>query len=252
MASRSAETSPVTSAPRCTPPMPPVENTPMPAACGQGQRGGHGRGAVLPARRHRHAQIPLGRLAGRTADPVVLARDGHPPGAHRRATAVTAGTAPPARTAARHRSRASRLAGPGSPRCEKMVDSSATTAPPAARASATSASTTGRDAARRPSCQAAGRSGDGAGEQRRLLGCGDAPRGLVREHQSRQVALDGERFDVRAGGPSTPSEITSSSMTPQSWYVRSGPRSGRLRSEMTPKPPGCTTATARCERSPRC
>ena len=45
-------------------------------------------------------------------------------------TAVTAGTAPPARIAAMHRSSASRFAGDGRPRWEKIVDSKATTGSP--------------------------------------------------------------------------------------------------------------------------
>src|SRR5487761_1004468 len=55
--------------------------------------------------------------------------------------AVTAGSAPPARTAARHRRRASPLAGAGSPSREKIVDSRATTGRPAASAAETAPET---------------------------------------------------------------------------------------------------------------
>ena len=58
-----------------------------PGGGGQGERAGHGGGAVLPAHGDGHAQVALGRLAGRTADPGVLGGvDAHPrhPVQHRR------------------------------------------------------------------------------------------------------------------------------------------------------------------------
>ena len=108
-----------------------------PGGVGQGERGRHGGGAVLPSHGDRHAQVPLGGLRAGPADAVVLLGvDAHPRDAvqHRR----HGRHAPPARTTATHRSSASRLAGEGSPRFEKIVDSSATTGAPAASASATS------------------------------------------------------------------------------------------------------------------
>ena len=93
MASRSADTSPVTSAPRCTPPMPPVANTAMPAACGQGERRRHRRGAVGPALGDGDRQIALGRLARRAAD-AACSLGSSPTRATPSSTAVSAGTAP--------------------------------------------------------------------------------------------------------------------------------------------------------------
>ena len=56
---------------------------------------------------------------------------------------MTAGIAPPARTAAVQRSSASRLCGDGSPRWEKIVDSSATIGRPSSIATRTSSEKTG-------------------------------------------------------------------------------------------------------------
>jgi hypothetical protein len=58
-------------------------------------------------------------------------------------TAVIAGTAPAASIAFTQRSSASALAGDGNPRLEKIVDSSATTGPPDASASATAGERSG-------------------------------------------------------------------------------------------------------------
>ena len=123
---------------------------------GQGDGRRHRRGPDVPALGDGDGEIALGRLAGRSEDPPVLA--GIQPDASRPSiTAVRAGTAPPATMAPRHRSSASALAGDGSPRCEKIVDSSATTGRPAASAAVTSAETTG-SIIRRPST-VGGRSG---------------------------------------------------------------------------------------------
>ena len=63
---RSADSSKVSRAPRCTPPSPPVANTRMPAALGQVRGRGDRRRAVLAARQHRRevAHAALGDLAG--------------------------------------------------------------------------------------------------------------------------------------------------------------------------------------------
>ena len=63
---RSADSSKLSRAPRCTPPSPPVANTRMPGALGEMRRGGDRRRAVLPASEHRRevAHAALGDLAG--------------------------------------------------------------------------------------------------------------------------------------------------------------------------------------------
>ena len=80
MASRSADTSPVSSAPRCTPPIPPVANTAMPAARGERDRRRHRRRPEVPALGQRHRHVALGRLAGRPEDPRVLVLGDADPG----------------------------------------------------------------------------------------------------------------------------------------------------------------------------
>ena len=96
-----------------------------PGGGGQSERGGHGGGAVLPARRDGHAKVAFGGLARRTADACCSAAS-RPPAARR--PALRSPRAPRRRPGRRrHRSSASRLAGDGNPRFEKIVDSRATT-----------------------------------------------------------------------------------------------------------------------------
>ena len=142
MASRSADTSPVISDPRCTPPIPPVANTDTPAAAARASDAD----TVVAPRSQRCARATgTSRSAALRAGPRMRACScsATPTRATPSSTAVTAGTAPAARMAPVQRSSASALAGDGNPRWEKMVDSSATTARPSARAAATSGDTTG-------------------------------------------------------------------------------------------------------------
>ena len=139
--------SPVRSEPRCTPPMPPVANTEMPAAAAMAtdadtveapnsQRWaiatGMSRSAILRAG-------PRMRPASSSSSPTRTTPS---------STAVTAGIAPPSRIAAVQRSSASRLAGDGRPRLEKIVDSSATTGTASASAVGHLVGTDRRDHAR--------------------------------------------------------------------------------------------------------
>ena len=114
-----------------------------PGGRGQRQRRRDRRGAERPPLGDGDRQVALGDLARRPEDAVVLVGRRCPTRATPSSTAVTAGTAPPSRIAAMHRSSASRLAGDGRPRWEKIVDSSATTGSPAASAAATSADSRG-------------------------------------------------------------------------------------------------------------
>ena len=129
--------------PRWTPPMPPVANTETPAAAAMRHRRRHRRGAELPALGDRHRDVALGHLAGRPEDAARPRRRRRPTRTVPSSTAVTAGIAPPSRIAAAQRSSASRLAGDGRPRLEKIVDSSATTGAPSASAVATSSEQVG-------------------------------------------------------------------------------------------------------------
>ena len=128
MASRSADTSPVTSAPRWTPPIPPVANTATPAAAASASDADTVVAPSVPALGQGHRHVALGRLAGRAEDARVLVV-----GRRRRGPRRRARPSPPAPrrrpgSAPMQRSSASALAGDGSPRWEKIVDSSATTA----------------------------------------------------------------------------------------------------------------------------
>ena len=128
----------------------------MPAAWARASARRHGRGAVRPALSDGHRQVALGRLAGRAADAVVLAGIDARRGPRRRAPPSAPARRRVDRTAARQRSSASALAGSGRPRLEKIVDSSATTAPPSASAARTSSAHDGLQAATRRSRPAPG------------------------------------------------------------------------------------------------
>ena len=94
MASRSAETSPVISTPRCTPPMPPVANTRDAGGRGQGDRRRHGRRPERPSA----GRWPPGtsRSAALRAGPRMrsCSAGSMPTRGRPSSTAVTAGTAP--------------------------------------------------------------------------------------------------------------------------------------------------------------
>ena len=98
---RSAETSKVSPAPRCTPPSPPVANTSIPARCARADGRGHRRGPAATGR-HGHPEVAhreLDEVVGR-AQPVQLGRVQADPAPRPSNTAMVAGTAPAARTAA--------------------------------------------------------------------------------------------------------------------------------------------------------
>ena len=142
IASRSAEMSPVSSLPRCTPPIPPVANTLTPAAAAIATDADT---VVAPTSQRCPTATATSRSAALRAGPRIRSCSSSvsPSRTTPSSTAVTAGTAPPARTAAVHRSSASRLCGDGSPRWEKIVDSSATTGRPSSIAARTSSEQTG-------------------------------------------------------------------------------------------------------------
>ena len=132
------------SAPRCTPPIPPVANTRIPAACA----------AIIVAETVVAAQPPslsataiVGRAALRTEPAGAVANASSdsassPTSSRPSRIATVAGTAPSvSRTAASDASATSRFCGYGKPWL-MSVDSSATTGRPSARAEATSAATT--------------------------------------------------------------------------------------------------------------
>ena len=135
--SKSADTS--NGAPRCTPPIPPVEKTRIPAMCAMiivpatvVAASSASPTAIGKSRREHFRTVPDGSAASRSmsarARPTVI----FPP-----STAIVAGTAPLSRTAASIASAVSTFAGYGRP-CVMSVDSRATTGRPAARAAATS------------------------------------------------------------------------------------------------------------------
>ena len=127
-ASRSAEMSPVTSAPRWTPPMPPVAKTLTPAAAARATDALTVVAPNVPPLGDGHGQVALCGLACaspriRSCSVGVEPDPGHAV-EHRGDRRDGAG----ARIAATQRSSASAFAGEGSPRLEKIVDSRATTA----------------------------------------------------------------------------------------------------------------------------
>ncbi len=128
--------SPVSAQPRWTPPMPPVANTSTPAFAANVTAA---ETVVAPYDQRWAMATARSRSATFRAGPQMRSEAPRPRLATPSSTAVSAGTAPPERTAATHRSSASVLAGAGNPSSEKMVDSNATTGPPASSAAATSA-----------------------------------------------------------------------------------------------------------------
>ena len=144
--------------PRCTPPMPPVANTRMPARAASAHGRAH-RGRRVAAARDVHGEIGRAGLRERRAvarEPLERCRASSPMRGSPSTTAIVAGTAPPARTAASSSRATSRLSGHGRP-CATSVDSSATIGPRAAATSADSTSLITRIVASsaatpRPSC----------------------------------------------------------------------------------------------------
>ncbi len=129
--------SPVSSDPRCTPPMPPVANTETPAAAAIATEADT---VDAPTSQRCATATGMSRSAILRAGPRIrsCSASDSPTRTSPSSTAVTAGIAPPSRIAVGAPSSASRLDGDGRPRWEKMVDSSATTGTPSARAAATS------------------------------------------------------------------------------------------------------------------
>lgn len=127
----------LSSAPRCTPPMPPVAKIVIPLRCAIATVA---ETVVTPA--GRRCEIAAGRSRSASLTEALRRRSSSlgstPAMSVPSRSPVRAGTAPSARMAAFTRSKHLRLWGAGSPRFDVMVDSSATTARPDARASATS------------------------------------------------------------------------------------------------------------------
>src|SRR4051794_29206907 len=138
--SRSAEMSNVVSAPRWTPPMPPVAKIRMPARCARNIVAA----TVVPALRPAATSAPRSRRdALATPSPAASFSSSSAPSPTRgrpSTTAMVAGTAPEARTTSSTPSAVSRLRGYGIP-WVTIVDSRATTARPASSAAATSSAT---------------------------------------------------------------------------------------------------------------
>src|SRR6476620_348409 len=202
---RSPDSSKVSEACRCTPPTPPVANTPIPA-----------RAASTAVLETVVAPLtPRTEATGRSRTPSLVS----PGSPHTRSTcaavspacgtpsrtAIVAGTAPPARTAAATSSAAARLSGRGRPWVSSVL-ASATTGAPERSASSTSVEST----------VAAGRPGTGEEEGCTLSswtavrspGPGRRPRETTvdqGEHVSSSDIL--ERPDVREGDTGSANEV---------------------------------------------
>ena len=178
-AARSWLTSPVTAAPLCTPPRPPVAKTSMPTAAASVTEA---ETVVTPTGSRRAAAAPRSRAAILT-DPAAsrsASASSAPTTARPSRIPVRAGTAPAAATAAMARSRPRRLAGAGRPSSENTVDSRATTGAPEASPSRTS-SPTRITSAPAPGGSAGGEWGMGpmvGARRRRRPGTGSTPRRL--------------------------------------------------------------------------
>ena len=137
---RSADSSHVSLASRCTPPRPPVANRPMPASAARCAVAATVVAPVAP----RAAAIGRSRALHLTTSSRVAiassAASSRPTRTSPSTSAIVAGTAPPSRTACSICRAISMFCGRGSPWLT-IVDSSATTACPAASASATSGAT---------------------------------------------------------------------------------------------------------------
>ena len=136
-APKSAEMSPCSCESRCTPPIPPVANTPMPARLASNS---DAETVVAPTDQRCAMARAISRSPTFLAGPRMRSCSDSliPTRATPSMTAVIAGTAPASRMAAMQLVSAWALAGDGKPRCEKIVDSSATTARLDASASRTS------------------------------------------------------------------------------------------------------------------
>src|SRR6478609_4816463 len=141
---KSADSSHVSTAPRCTPPRPPVANTAMPARAARCAVDA----TVVAPMPPRAATLARSRTLTLTTDDSVATRPSASSSSPIRATpsttAMVAGTAPPARTSPSISRAIRRLSGRGSPWL-MIVLSSATTGAPDASASATSGCTCTRD-----------------------------------------------------------------------------------------------------------
>jgi hypothetical protein len=139
--SRSAEMSKLSPAPRCTPPMPPVANTRMPASAAMIIVAATVVAPVWPAATAsgRSRRLSLGTADPARPRPSISARLS-PAFSRPSTTAIVAGTAPWARTSPSTCSAVATFCGYGMP-WEMMVDSSATTGRPAASAARTSGAT---------------------------------------------------------------------------------------------------------------
>src|SRR6516165_1622140 len=144
---KSADSSKVSLAPRCTPPRPPVANTRMPARAASTDVAA----TVVPPVTFLAIAMAMSRLLTLTTDSSAATRSSSPGIRPILATpstsAIVAAVTPwPARMASNSRA-ASRLPGRGRP-CEMIVDSSATTGVPDRNAALTRADTSTRDGTR--------------------------------------------------------------------------------------------------------
>src|SRR5215469_14431022 len=141
---RSADSSKVSPAPRCTPPRPPVANTRIPARSASTDVAA----TVVPPVTFLAIAMAMSRLLTLTTDSSAATRSSssgvRPILATPSTSAIVAAVTPwPARMASNSRA-ASRLPGRGRP-CEMIVDSSATTGAPDRSAALTGADTSTRD-----------------------------------------------------------------------------------------------------------
>ena len=144
---RSADSSKVSLAPRCTPPRPPVANTRMPARAASTDVAA----TVVPPVTFLATAMAMSRLLTLTTDSSVAMRSSssgvRPTLGTPSTSAIVAAVTPwPARIASNSRA-ASRLPGRGRP-CEMIVDSSATTGAPDRSAALTGGDTSTRDGTR--------------------------------------------------------------------------------------------------------
>src|SRR3984957_10730835 len=141
---RSADSSKDSAAPRCTPPRPPVANTPMPARAASTDVAA----TVVPPVIFRAIAIPMSRLLTLTTDSSDAMRSrsagDRPILATPSISAMVAAVTPASARIASNCRAASRLPGRGRP-CEMIVDSRATTGAPAASAALTLGDTSTRE-----------------------------------------------------------------------------------------------------------
>ena len=183
---------------------------------GQRERGRDGRGAVRPALGDGHRKVALGRLAGRAAGCARARSDRRRPGPRRRARPSTPDRARRRARRPRQRSSASALAGSGSPRLEKIVDSSATTAPPPATAVCTSRPRPAVSRRRRPAGHARPRRGEHGGGRAALPA--RAASTTARRPTTPRGSRRRRRHRRRSCPPPRPPEATGTA-----WHGRSPP-----------------------------